>query len=61
MISVITIKGRDEKYRSKTTQKTTDQTPNNTLESNDKIPYRISTRSKKPPITRNEDFLWPRL
>jgi hypothetical protein len=59
--SVITIKGRDEKYRSKTTQKTTDQTPNNTLERNDKIPYRISTRPKKPPITRNEDFLWPRL
>ena len=59
--SVITIKGRDEKYRSKTSQKTAEQTPNNTLESNDKITYRISTRSKKPLITRNEDFLWPQL
>ena len=44
---VITIKRRDEKYRSKTSQKTAEQTPNNTLESNDKITYRISTRSKK--------------
>ena len=56
---IITLNWKDEINRSLSVQISPDQLKSSTLESSDQIPTRTSTRQKKLPVTRKDDFLWP--
>ena len=56
---VITLNWKDVINRSLSVQISPDQLKSSTLESSDQIPNRTSTRQKKLPVTRKNDFLWP--
>jgi hypothetical protein len=60
--TIIWLNWKDNINSSLTTQNTFNQTLSNNQENTDKLPNRTSMRqNKKTPITRNSDFLWPKI
>jgi hypothetical protein len=55
---VIILNWKDEVNCNTSVQMSSDKPKHRHLEVSDSISIRTSTRQKKPPITRNNDFLW---